>query len=60
MVFPEFESGAGRKPMKTMARGGPRTRRILGAGGTLSSARGRAASMSIVDSTVLMGLSTVL
>ena len=24
MVFPEFESGAGRKPMKIMARGGPR------------------------------------
>jgi hypothetical protein len=23
MVFPEFESGAGRKPMKTMAQVGP-------------------------------------
>ena len=39
MVFPEFESGAGRKPMKTMAWGGHRTRRILGAGGTLVACR---------------------
>ncbi len=35
----EFESGAGRKPMKTMARSGPRTPIILGNGGTLGACR---------------------
>ena len=39
MVFPEFESGAGRKPMKNMAQGGNRTRRIIGTGGTLGAGR---------------------
>ena len=39
MVFPDIESGAGRKPMKTMAPGGPRTRRVIGTGGTLGVCR---------------------
>jgi hypothetical protein len=41
MGFQEFESGAGRKPMKTMARGGHRTWRIKGTstGGTLGASR---------------------
>ena len=39
MVFPDIESGAGRKPMKNMAQDGNRTRRIIGTGGTLGACR---------------------